>query len=207
MVVAPKVLLRLPAASSSLSDMGPGTCFQPVVGEPGVKSDKVTRLVFCSGKHYYTIQKELHSRNIDNTAVIRLEVSWLQECLLLFITLVFISMCIHVVFVFLARLSDRLIGELKVYPWSDARPASSIRRRSQCSKVPFSETAGPIKAKFYVEPPWVGGTKVCLWHLGYMTKMAATPIYGKNLLLWNQLADFKETYVASGTPAHHSLFK
>ena len=43
----------------------------------------------------------------------------------------------------------------------------------------FSETARPIKAKFYVEPPWVGGTNFCSWHLGHMTKMAATPIYGK----------------------------
>ena len=42
------------------------------------------------------------------------------------------------------------------------------------------KTRGPIKDKFYVEPLWVGGTKVCLLHLGHMTKMAATPIYGKN---------------------------
>ena len=41
-------------------------------------------------------------------------------------------------------------------------------------------SAGPIKAKFYVEPPWVGGTIFCSRHLGHMTKMAATPIYGKN---------------------------
>ena len=33
-------------------------------------------------------------------------------------------------------------------------PASVRRRRSQCSKI-FSETARPIKAKFYVEPPYV----------------------------------------------------
>ena len=34
-----------------------------------------------------------------------------------------------------------------------------------------------------MEPPWVGGRgkKVCSQHLGHMTKMAATPIYGKNL--------------------------
>ena len=31
-----------------------------------------------------------------------------------------------------------------------------------------------------MEPPWVGGKKVCLGDLGHMTKMAATPIYGKN---------------------------
>ena len=54
-----------------------------------------------------------------------------------------------------------------------------VRRRSQCPKI-FSKTTWPIKAKFYVEPPWLGGTKVCLWHLGHMTKMAAKPIYGKN---------------------------
>ena len=33
-----------------------------------------------------------------------------------------------------------------------------------------------------MEPPWVGGTKVCSGGLGHMTKMAATPIYGKNPL-------------------------
>ena len=55
----------------------------------------------------------------------------------------------------------------------------AVRRRSQCSKI-FSKAAWPIKAKFYVEPPWVGGTKVCSGHLCHITKMAATPIYGKN---------------------------
>ena len=43
----------------------------------------------------------------------------------------------------------------------------------------FSETTWPIKAKFYVEPSWEGGTKVCINGSGHMTKMAATPIYGK----------------------------
>ena len=44
----------------------------------------------------------------------------------------------------------------------------------------ISKTARPIKAKFYVEPPWEGGAKVCSRHLGHMTNMAATLIYGKN---------------------------
>ena len=91
------------------------------------------------------------------------------------------------VYSFLAHLSRRLIGELIVYPWSGVRrrPSSVVRRlssvvrRPQCSNIFFSETAWPIKAKFYVEPPWVGGTKFCSRHLGYMTKMAATPIYGR----------------------------
>ena len=82
---------------------------------------------------------------------------------------------------FLAHLSRRLIGELIVYPWSGVRrPSVVVRRRPQCSNIFFSETAWPIKAKFYVEPPWVGGTKFCSRHLGHMTKMAAMPIYGKN---------------------------
>ena len=78
----------------------------------------------------------------------------------------------------LAHLSQRLTGELIVYPWSGVRRSGV--RRSQCSNIFFSETAWPIKAKFCVEPPWVGGTKFCLRHVGHMTKMAATPIYGKN---------------------------
>ena len=83
---------------------------------------------------------------------------------------------------FLANLSRRLIGELIVYQWSGVRrpSSSSSVRRPQCSNIFFSQTAWPIKAKFYVEPPWVGGTKFCSRHLGHMTKMAATPIYGKN---------------------------
>ena len=69
-------------------------------------------------------------------------------------------------------------GELIVYPWSGVRRTSV--RRPQCSNIFFSETAWSIKAKFYVEPPWVGGTKVYINGPGHMTKMAAMPIYGKN---------------------------
>ena len=38
-----------------------------------------------------------------------------------------------------------------------------------------------IKAKFLVEPPWEGGTIVYTNGPGHMTKMAAMPIFGKNL--------------------------
>ena len=56
------------------------------------------------------------------------------------------------------------------------------------SKVFFSKTARPIKAKFHVEPPWEGGKKVYINGPGHMTKMAAKPIYDKkhqNLFLQN----------------------
>ena len=58
---------------------------------------------------------------------------------------------------------------------------ASVRRPFTFSNVFFSETAWPIKAKFYVEPPWEGETKVYINGPGHMTKMAAMPIYGKNL--------------------------
>ena len=79
---------------------------------------------------------------------------------------------------FLAHPSRRLIGELivHVYPWSGVYR----RRPSTFSNIFCSKTAWPIKAKFYVESSWVGGTKVCSRHLGHMTKMAVKPIYGKN---------------------------
>ena len=53
-------------------------------------------------------------------------------------------------------------------------------RRPPFSKIFFSKTAWPIKTKFHMEPPWDGGTKVCSWGLGYMTKMAVMPIYGND---------------------------
>ena len=42
-----------------------------------------------------------------------------------------------------------------------------------------SETTGPIEAKFHMEPPLDGGTKVCSNGPGHRTKIAAMPIYGK----------------------------
>ena len=76
--------------------------------------------------------------------------------------------------------------EPKAQRWAYSIPMvrrpSVVRRRPSFtfSNIFFSETGWPIKAKFYVEPHWVGGTKVCSRHLGHMTKMAATPMYGKN---------------------------
>ena len=43
------------------------------------------------------------------------------------------------------------------------------------------QTAPPIEAKFHMEPQWDRRTKVCSNGLGHMTKMAAMPIYGKNM--------------------------
>ena len=78
-------------------------------------------------------------------------------------------------------------GELIVYPCSVVRPSvrrPSVRRpsvrRPPFSKIFFSETAWPIKAKFYMKHLWEGGTNVYINNPGHMTKMAAMPIYCKN---------------------------
>ena len=71
------------------------------------------------------------------------------------------------------------MGELIVYQ-SLRRP--SVVRPSTFSNIFSSETTGPIKLKFHMETPRDAGTKVCSNGLGHMTKMAATPIYGKNPL-------------------------
>uniref|UniRef100_T1IGW9 Transketolase-like pyrimidine-binding domain-containing protein n=1 Tax=Strigamia maritima TaxID=126957 RepID=T1IGW9_STRMM len=71
-VASPKILLRSPDATSSASEMSSGTAFLPVIGD---KTDpaRVTRLVFCSGKHYYALDKERQRIGADNTAIVRLE--------------------------------------------------------------------------------------------------------------------------------------
>jgi 2-oxoglutarate dehydrogenase E1 component len=53
-VMTPKSLLRLPAAASHVEDLATGR-FQPVLAEPSVDPDQVTRLLLCSGKIYYDI--------------------------------------------------------------------------------------------------------------------------------------------------------
>ena len=80
---------------------------------------------------------------------------------------------------FLAHLSQRLIGELIGYPWYIF--VVRCRHPSTISNIFSSETTWPIKAKFYVEPPWEGGKKVYINGPGHKTKMAAMPIYSKNL--------------------------
>ena len=45
----------------------------------------------------------------------------------------------------------------------------------------FLETAWPIEAKFYVEPPWDESMKVCTTGPSHMTKLAIMFIYSKNL--------------------------
>ena len=58
----------------------------------------------------------------------------------------------------------------------------SVVRPSTISNIFSSETTGPIKLKFHMETPYDWWTKVCSNGHGHMSKMAATPICGKNPL-------------------------
>ncbi|MDA8067687.1 MAG: multifunctional oxoglutarate decarboxylase/oxoglutarate dehydrogenase thiamine pyrophosphate-binding subunit/dihydrolipoyllysine-residue succinyltransferase subunit [Actinomycetota bacterium] len=51
-IMTPKSLLRLPAAASHMEDLTGGR-FQPVLAEPDLDAEQVTRLILCSGKLYY----------------------------------------------------------------------------------------------------------------------------------------------------------
>ena len=58
-----------------------------------------------------------------------------------------------------------------------------MSRSNQCHILEiFSEPAFPVKAKLHVEHLEEGRTKVGINGPGYMTKVAATPIYDTNLL-------------------------
>jgi probable 2-oxoglutarate dehydrogenase E1 component DHKTD1 len=78
-IVGPKTLLRHPQAVSALAEMAPGTSFRPVLSDVATAADipaqKVQRVVFVSGKHFYALNQERQSRKVDNMAILRLEVS------------------------------------------------------------------------------------------------------------------------------------
>jgi 2-oxoglutarate dehydrogenase E1 component len=72
-VFTPKSLLRHAKAVSTLADFTSGQ-FQPVRGDSGgAAPDRVSKIVFCSGRIYYDLVAERARRQADSTAIIRLE--------------------------------------------------------------------------------------------------------------------------------------
>ncbi len=72
-VMTPKSLLRLPQAASSIADMAEDTRFHPVLAEPGVQDEQVTRLVLCTGKIYYDLVGHPERAAHTGLAVARVE--------------------------------------------------------------------------------------------------------------------------------------
>ena len=98
-------------------------------------------------------------------------------------------------------------GELIVYPCSGVL-CHHCCHCQQCFNIISSKTAWPVKAKFYMEPPWEERTKVYINSLGHMTKMAAMPIFGKNFFSrTGSSMILRACHVALGTLALQSLYK
>ncbi len=71
-VFSPKSLLRHPKAVSSIEELAEGS-FQELIDDSTAQVDKVTRLVFCSGKLYYELLKKREELNEERVALVRLE--------------------------------------------------------------------------------------------------------------------------------------
>ena len=74
-LMTPKSLLRLPAAVSKIEEMGDGTSFKTVIDDDALTTDpnRITRLIFCSGKVYYDLLDFRKENEIKNAAIIRVE--------------------------------------------------------------------------------------------------------------------------------------
>lgn len=76
-VFTPKSLLRHPDARSSFDSMIEGTSFERLIPDDGPASknaQNVERVVFCTGKIYYELEKKRKESNLeDKVAIIRIE--------------------------------------------------------------------------------------------------------------------------------------
>src|SRR5216110_1536984 len=72
-IMTPKSLLRAKFASSPAEEFIHGR-FEEILGAPEAgPTDKVKRIIFCSGKVYYDLLKYHAERKIDDAAIIRIE--------------------------------------------------------------------------------------------------------------------------------------
>ena len=70
-IMSPKSLLRHPKVSSPLVDFSGQ--FQEVVDDQSIDTDKVKRLILCSGKIFYELEVRRTKLKIDEVAIIRFE--------------------------------------------------------------------------------------------------------------------------------------
>jgi 2-oxoglutarate dehydrogenase E1 component len=72
-VMTPKSLLRLPAASSTVEDLTTGG-FQPLIDDADINDASVVeKIVMCSGKVYYDLSEARKKTNEGRVAILRLE--------------------------------------------------------------------------------------------------------------------------------------
>jgi 2-oxoglutarate dehydrogenase E1 component len=71
-VFSPKMLLRYPAATSTLDEMAKG-CFAEVLDDPDAIGKHIDTLVLCSGKFYYEMKVKAEELGVSNMAFVRVE--------------------------------------------------------------------------------------------------------------------------------------
>jgi 2-oxoglutarate dehydrogenase E1 component len=71
-IMTPKSLLRLPQATSRIEHLSDAR-FYPVLPEPRIDEEKVTRLVLCTGKIYYDLKGHATRENNEGVAISRVE--------------------------------------------------------------------------------------------------------------------------------------
>jgi 2-oxoglutarate dehydrogenase E1 component len=71
-VMTPKSLLRLPAATSFISEFTHGH-FAEVLDDPTAHPEAVTRVLLCSGKVYYDLTRKRDELATSHVAIVRLE--------------------------------------------------------------------------------------------------------------------------------------
>jgi 2-oxoglutarate decarboxylase len=72
-IMTPKSLLRLAQATSTVEDLAESSRFEPVLSEPGIVDEEVTRLVLCTGKIYYDLVGHSERQGNQRVAVGRVE--------------------------------------------------------------------------------------------------------------------------------------
>jgi 2-oxoglutarate decarboxylase len=72
-IMTPKSLLRLAQATNTVADLAESSRFEPVLAEPGVVEQSVTRLVLCTGKIYYDLVGHSERQGNGRVAVGRVE--------------------------------------------------------------------------------------------------------------------------------------
>jgi len=71
-IMTPKSLLRLPQATSRIEHLAESRFF-PVLSEPRIDEEKVTRLALCSGKVFYDLKGHATRENNEGVAISRVE--------------------------------------------------------------------------------------------------------------------------------------
>jgi 2-oxoglutarate dehydrogenase E1 component len=72
-IMSPKSLLRLPAAMSDIAKLSEGE-FETLRADIEIdNTDKITRIIFCSGKIYYALNDARKEKNRSDIAILRIE--------------------------------------------------------------------------------------------------------------------------------------